>query len=71
MKENVLKDYGWCQVITRDGKYILRFDIGGVAVKMIEYAVSKQDADKALIDQLQAEKVIIEIQKREREGNAF
>ncbi|NJM24266.1 MAG: hypothetical protein HC859_00720 [Bacteroidia bacterium] len=64
MQENILKDYGWCQVITRDDKYILRFDRGGVAVKMTEYPVSKQEADKALIDQLQAEKVIIEIQKR-------
>ncbi|MDC1285750.1 hypothetical protein N8Z33_03585 [Flavobacteriaceae bacterium] len=65
MNEDILKDYGWCQVIKRDSKYFIRYDGGGVAVKMIECQVDKEDANKALIDQLQAEKVIIEIQKKQ------
>ncbi|SHG62688.1 hypothetical protein SAMN04488109_1136 [Chryseolinea serpens] len=64
MNDEILKDYGWCQVIKRGDKYIIRYDKGGVAIKMIESEVSKKDANRALANQLEAEKVIIEIQKR-------
>lgn len=64
-KNNILKDYGWCQIIKRQGKYIICYDKGGVAVQMVENEISKDEANKALINQLEAEKVIIKIQKKE------
>lgn len=60
----VLEDYGWCQIIKRDNIYILRYDIGGIAVQMDEIVITEIEATKALINQIEAEKVVIDIQKR-------
>ena len=69
MDGDILQDYGWCQIIKRDNQYFIRYDSGGIAVKMIECQVDKEEAEKALIDQLQAEKVIIEIQKKQNQSD--
>ncbi len=64
-KNEVLADYGWCQVIKRDNIYIIRYDKGGIAVQMDEIEVTEIEATKALINQIEAEKVVIDIQKRQ------
>lgn len=66
--DTILKDYGWCQIIERHNKYIIRYDKGGIAVQMVENEISKEEADKALFNQIEAEKIIIEIQKRESQS---
>lgn len=63
MKEDILKDYGWCQVIRRIDTYILRYDAGGIATVMKEETVSKEQAEKAMENQIAAEQVLIEVLK--------
>ena len=63
MNDKILKDYGWCQVIQRNENYVIRFDIGGIAIQMIEESINKTQVDKALVDQYEAEKVVREILK--------
>lgn len=55
MKE-VLKDYGWCQVIKKDEQYFVSYDAGGIAIQMKEIEIIESQAIKALIDQFEAEK---------------
>ncbi|HTH54585.1 MAG TPA: hypothetical protein VL728_00980 [Cyclobacteriaceae bacterium] len=69
MNEKILKDYGWCQVIQRDNKFIIRYDAGGIAVKMVENEISKEEAEKALVDQLKAEEIVLVIQRKALGGS--
>lgn len=64
MSDIILKDYGWCQVLQRDDKFVIRYDAGGIAVKMVESEISREEADKAIVNQQRAEEVVINIQKR-------
>jgi len=60
----ILKNYDWCQVIQRDDKFFIRYDAGGVVVKMVEHEISKEDAQQAQIDQNNAEQVVRSIQRK-------
>lgn len=66
MSEIILKDYGWCQITNRHDKYYIRYDKGGIAVEMVENEVSKNEADRALVSQEEAEKIVIQIQKNKK-----
>lgn len=57
----ILKDYGWCQVIIKDKQYFISYDTGGIAIQMKEIEIIESQAIKALIDQFEAEKIIKEI----------
>ena len=61
----VLKDYGWCQILQRDEEYVIRYDRGGIAVNMVEANLSIEEAQRALANELEAEKLVIELQKRD------
>ena len=61
--DSVLKDYGWCQILQRDNQYIIRYDKGGVAVNMIEATVTIEQAQLALANQFEAEKLVIQLEK--------
>lgn len=63
MNETVLKDYGWCQIIKRMDQYFLRYDEGGIAIIMKEVVVTKEQAEKAMIDQYKAEEILVEVLK--------
>ena len=44
MKKNeILADYGWCQVIKRDN---IRYDRGGIAVQMDEIEITEIEVKK-------------------------
>lgn len=64
--DSLLKDYGWCQIFERDNKYIIRYDKGGIAVNMVEVILTIEQAHRALVNQFEAEKLVIELQKEER-----
>ena len=68
MNDKILKDYGWCQVIQRGTGYIIRYDDGGIAIHMIEEKINKFQANKALINQYEAEKVVKEILKNKNQS---
>jgi hypothetical protein len=57
-KDEILVDYGWCQVIKRGNKYLLNYDSGGIAIQMIEISISESEANISLQNQIEAEKVI-------------
>lgn len=56
-----LKDCGWCKVLERGGVYFLSYDAGGIAIQMKEIQVTKPQAERAMKDQYEAEKVVSEI----------
>lgn len=62
----VLKDYGWCQLLERDNDYIIRYDKGGIAVNMVEAALTIEQAQSALVNEFEAEKLVIELEKQDR-----
>ena len=68
MNDKILKDYGWCQVIQRDTNYVIRYDGGGITIQMMEENINKTQADKALINQYEAEKVVKEILKNKNQS---
>jgi len=55
---DILKDYGWCQVIKRLDQYILNYDSGGVVVKMTELEISEQEAKIAIENEIETERII-------------
>jgi hypothetical protein len=66
MSDIILKDYGWCQVIQRNDKYIIRYDGGDVTVKMMEEEINKTQFERAMLNQNEAEQVITDILKNKR-----
>lgn len=66
MREKILEDYGWCQIIQHDDNYLIRYDVGGIAIQMIEESIDKVQAEKALINQYEAEIVVKEILRRKK-----
>jgi hypothetical protein len=58
-KNDLLTNYGWCRVLKRGDKYFISYDAGGIAVKMVELEVTKAQANKAQVSQLDAEEVIV------------
>lgn len=63
MSKEILKDYGWCQIIKRHDKYFVFYDAGGISVKMVELGITKDEAKEAMINQHEAETVIRSKQK--------
>ena len=63
MSVNILQDYGWCQVIERDGKYFVVHDVGGVVVQMREDKVTREQAELAAKDEKFAQRITMEIIK--------
>jgi len=61
MEDIILRDYGWCKVMQRNNKYVISYDVGGIAVQMMEMDITKEQAYKAMVDQYEAEKIIREI----------
>ena len=61
VEEIILKDYGWCQVIQRFGKYFIKYDAGGIVVQMREMEVNKKKANIAMKNQIKAEEIIKEM----------
>lgn len=39
----ILKNYGGCQLIRRQDKYVVRYDNGGVVVQLVEREISKEN----------------------------
>jgi hypothetical protein len=68
MNEKILKDYGWCQIIQRETEYIIRYDGGGIAIHMMNEKISKSQADKALINQYEAEQIVKEILRNKNQS---
>lgn len=56
--DKILKDYGWCQVKKRHDEYFICYDKGGIAVKMVEMNITREEAEKAVVNQQDAENVI-------------
>ncbi|MFC2105022.1 hypothetical protein ACFLS4_06705 [Bacteroidota bacterium] len=56
--EQILKDYGWCQVIKRGENYFLNYDSGGFVVKMTEISVTKAESEIAINNEIEAENLI-------------
>lgn len=63
MNTNILQDYGWCQVIVRDGKYFVVHDVGGVAVQMREDRITKEQAELASNNEKSAQEITMQILK--------
>jgi hypothetical protein len=61
MRDILLKDYGWCQIIQRNDKYFIYYDGGGVTVQMKTIEINKKQLEISIIDQFKAEQVIREI----------
>ena len=57
MKKEILKDYGWCQVIKDESNYYLKFDKGGIVITMITYKISEAEAKISIDDETKAEKI--------------
>ena len=57
MKQEVLKDYGWCQVIKKGINYYLKFDKGGVVIKMATYKISEYQAKTSIANEIETENI--------------
>lgn len=57
MKSEILKDYGWCQVIKKESNYYLKFDKGGVVVIMSTFKISESQANISIANEIEAEKI--------------
>lgn len=57
MTKEILKDYGWCQVIRKESEYFLRFDKGGIAIKMTTYKISESEANISISNEIKAEEI--------------
>ena len=56
MKSEILKDYGWCQVIKEESNYYLKFDKGGVVVIMSTFKISESQANISIANEIEAKK---------------
>lgn len=56
--EFVLEDYGWCQIIQRSDKYYIKYDAGGIVIQMKEIEVNKEQVNRAMESQIEAENII-------------
>jgi hypothetical protein len=65
LQDNIIKDYDWCQIIKRQEKYIIRYDTGGVAIKMTEHHISEDEAKLASVGESEAENIIRRIQNKD------
>lgn len=60
----ILKDYGWCQLSIRENKFYFKFDTGGVVIQMTEFEVAENDTEKILKNEFEAEKIAKNILKK-------
>ena len=61
IKQRILKDYGWCQVIQRGENFFLNYDSGHFVVKMTEIRITKAESEVAINNETEAEKLIIKL----------
>ena len=57
MEQEVLKDYGWCQVIKKGTNYYLKFDKGGVVIQMATYKISESQAIASIANEIETENI--------------
>ena len=62
--ERLLVDKYGIQIVSKNEKLYLRFDEGGIAVKINEYEISCIEAIEALQDENSAYKLCLKIQNR-------
>ena len=65
MTEQVFQDYG-VTVLRRDGKFFVRYDAGGIAVKIREDEVSEQQALRLQQGAQSAYEVLLEVERSQR-----
>lgn len=63
MNDIIIKDYGWCQVIKRNGKYLIRYDGGDISINMLEEELDETQFENAILNQYEAEQIILKILK--------
>lgn len=66
MEKKVFSGYG-VDILFRDGKYFIRYDAGGIAVKMREDEISHEEAVKAQQSERDAYEIILLCGQREKE----
>lgn len=57
MKSEILKDFGWCQVIKKEFNYYLKFDKGGVVAIMFTFKISESQANISIANEIEAESI--------------
>lgn len=62
--EKIISEKFGCQIIKRDKKIFIRFDGGHIAIKMVEYEITQEEAEKAIFSERDAYEVILNIQNR-------
>ena len=62
MTEQVFQNYG-VTVLKRDGKFFVRYDAGGIAVKIREDEVSEQQALRLQQGEQSAYEVLLELER--------
>lgn len=63
MNDIIIKDYGWCQVIKRNSKYLIRYDGGDISINMLEEELDETQFENAILNQYEAEQIILKILK--------
>ena len=64
MEKIILKDYGWCKILTDNTDCFICFDEGQIVVKMHTYPISKQEAESAIKNEIEAERIARLVQLR-------
>lgn len=65
--DKIISDKFGCQIIKRGYRFFIRYDGGHFAVKMVEKEITSEDAERAMISEQEAYKVIVGAIKRERD----
>lgn len=65
MDEIVFQRFG-AEVLLRDGRYYIRYDAGGIAVRMKELPISAADAQRAGLSEQDAYRVILNAEHVDR-----
>lgn len=64
--EKIISEKFGCQIIEKNNKLFIRFDNGHIAINMVEYLITEEEAKKAMVSEKSAYEVIVNIQNKNK-----